>query len=47
MSPVMSLVCHPLALLVLLVAALSWSGGAKQERAAFAFINRGDIINLD
>jgi oligopeptide transport system substrate-binding protein len=37
----------PLALLGLLAAALAWSGGAKQERAAFAFINRGDIITLD
>jgi oligopeptide transport system substrate-binding protein len=37
----------PLALLALVAAALAWSGGAKQERASFAFINRGDIITLD
>lgn len=37
----------PLGLIALLMAALVWSGGTQQKRAAFAFINRGDIITLD
>src|SRR3954464_11976510 len=37
----------PLGLLVLLIGAMTWSGSAIQQRAAFTFINRGDIITLD
>src|SRR5436853_963409 len=37
----------PVALLLLVVAAIAWSGGGTQERADFAFINRGDINTLD
>jgi len=37
----------PIGLVALLVGALAWSGGAKENRAHFAFINRGDIITLD
>lgn len=41
------LLAIPLALLVLLVGAIWWSGGTAEQRADFTFINRGDIITLD
>src|SRR5687767_1906894 len=37
----------PLTLLGLLALTMAWSGGGVQQRADFAFINRGDIITLD
>jgi oligopeptide transport system substrate-binding protein len=37
----------PLALLALLLAAMSWSGSSATDRADFAFINRGDNKCLD
>src|SRR4051812_48678979 len=37
----------PLALLVMLVGAMLWSGGGVVKRAEFSFINRGDIYTLD
>src|ERR1044071_6352392 len=37
----------PLALLVMLMGAMYWSGGGVEKRADFAFINRGDINTLD
>lgn len=37
----------PLALLVLLLGAMIWSGGGVEKRADFRFINRGDIGTLD
>src|SRR5436853_6394800 len=37
----------PVALLLLVVAAIAWSGGGGEKRADFAFINRGDIYTLD
>src|SRR5512133_3030798 len=37
----------PLALLLLLLGALVWSGSATERRADFRFINRGDIGTLD
>src|SRR6478609_12143971 len=38
----------PLALLVMLLGAMVWSGGGGTEkRADFSFINRGDIYTLD
>jgi oligopeptide transport system substrate-binding protein len=37
----------PAALLVMLAAAMLWSGGGVEKRAEFAFINRGDIHTLD
>jgi oligopeptide transport system substrate-binding protein len=37
----------PIALLVMLLGAMAWSGGGVERRAEFAFINRGDIYTLD
>ena len=37
----------PLALLVMLLGAMVWSGGGVEKRADFAFINRGDLNTLD
>src|SRR5438132_13642131 len=37
----------PVAILLLLVGAIVWSGGGVEKRADFAFINRGDINTLD
>jgi oligopeptide transport system substrate-binding protein len=37
----------PLALLGLLTAVMLWSGGTREQRADFAFINRGDNKTLD
>ena len=37
----------PLAVLLLLTAALVWSGGAREQRADFTFINRGETKTLD
>jgi oligopeptide transport system substrate-binding protein len=37
----------PLALLILLIAALVWSSSTADKRADFVFVNRGDIITLD
>lgn len=37
----------PLALLIMLVGAMVWSGGGVEKRAEFSFINRGDIYTLD
>ncbi len=37
----------PLALVLMLIGAMAWSGGGVEKRADFAFINRGDIITLD
>jgi len=37
----------PAAMLVLLFGAMVWSGGGVEQRADFAFINRGDIYTLD
>src|SRR3954463_13506685 len=37
----------PLALLLMLIGAMAWSGGGVEKRAEFAFINRGDIHTLD
>src|SRR5262245_58470311 len=37
----------PVGLIALLCAAMAWSGGTATERAAYAFINRGDIYTLD
>jgi oligopeptide transport system substrate-binding protein len=37
----------PVALVLLLVGAMVWSGGSTPERADLSFINRGDIITLD
>jgi oligopeptide transport system substrate-binding protein len=37
----------PLALLVMLLGAMVWSGGGVEKRAEFAFLNRGDIYTLD
>ncbi|WP_428940881.1 peptide ABC transporter substrate-binding protein [Fontivita pretiosa] len=41
------LICIPVALIAILLGSLAWSGGGKQQRADFTFINRGDIITLD
>lgn len=41
------LLAIPAALLVLLAAAIVWSGSATESRAEFTFVNRGDIITLD
>src|SRR5438552_8487238 len=41
------LLSSPLALLLLLVAAMAWSGSTAEKRADFVFVNRGDIITLD
>lgn len=37
----------PLALIAMLAGAVFWSGGGVEQRADFAFINRGDIFTLD
>ncbi|HEY8667981.1 MAG TPA: hypothetical protein VIL86_15120, partial [Tepidisphaeraceae bacterium] len=37
----------PLALVILLAAAMVWSGGAAEKKADFSFINRGEIKTLD
>src|SRR5690349_19331767 len=37
----------PIALLILLVAAMAWSSSTADKRADFVFVNRGDIITLD
>src|SRR5438477_13153488 len=37
----------PAALVVLLLAAMTWSGSATEKPASFRFINRGNIITLD
>jgi oligopeptide transport system substrate-binding protein len=41
------LLCIPVGLVVLLAGSMIWSGGGVEQRAAFSFINRGDIITLD
>lgn len=41
------LMCIPLGLVVALMAAAVWSGGGVEQRADFAFINRGDVFTLD
>src|SRR6185369_13579890 len=37
----------PIALLILLVAAMAWCSSTADQRADFVFVNRGDIITLD
>ena len=34
----------PLALLILLAAAMAWSGSTKHDRADFVFVNRGNVF---
>ena len=41
------LLLAPLALVLLVAGAMVWTGGAREHRADFTFINRGETKTLD